>query len=587
MDNGDMSSLNLKRAPWVIAFALIVIGGLLLNLRLVNIYEFSGATGTFYPDYAAWATESGPLQIGLKLWHTDFSPTTLHVYADDCLEELKINGLQVDLGGRSQGARCDYARGLELDLGEYIVPGENMFDILVENGGGSGGILITNPSGDLWIYLFGGVFLAGIVYFIWLVLKKLSWPVALRMLVVGALLLRLLYVFYTPLEARSHDLDGHLEYINYITLYGSLPLPSDCWECHQPPLYYLFSAVVVRGFDIFTTVDPYLGLRLVSVVFSMVLVVTGIAALRLWLKNKHHWQFLAGFLFAFWPAAIVHSASVNNDMLWYALWGLGWFGLSWWWFHPHRRLGLDVAVAAAILAALAKTSGALLVGIVLAGIWGKKIFHKSKDVSWVMAIGLAFVMGAALLLPHLNKLNQADDALLGQTNLTREELFVGSELYQFVGFDFGAYLQRPFTNPFSDEAGRKYVWNYFFKTGLFGQFEYQAPWVEQLAVMMSVVSLPLLAIVFLQALISWRRLWLPVLGLLASILVIVPMRYSHDIPPMGDFRYVLPVIWYFAFFLAEFGYHLPKAGQLIIKGMILLFAGGSIAFFLSLYVAAL
>ena len=40
------------------------------------------------------------------------------------------------------------------------------------------------------------------------------------------------------------DRDGHLYYIDYIQQKKALPLADEGWQTYQPPLYYLFGAVV-------------------------------------------------------------------------------------------------------------------------------------------------------------------------------------------------------------------------------------------------------------------------------------------------------------------------------------------------------
>jgi len=46
------------------------------------------------------------------------------------------------------------------------------------------------------------------------------------------------------------DAKGHKEYVSFILEKGRLPLPSDGWEMHQPPLYYFFGAMLLKGLNV-------------------------------------------------------------------------------------------------------------------------------------------------------------------------------------------------------------------------------------------------------------------------------------------------------------------------------------------------
>src|SRR5687768_7113857 len=76
---------------------------------------------------------------------------------------------------------------------------------------------------------------------------------------IGAML-RVGYTAATPLEIRSYDWHGHLEYLTYVLQEWRIPFDSMGWEMHQAPLYYfvaagvhlLFSGESLRGLQLFS-----------------------------------------------------------------------------------------------------------------------------------------------------------------------------------------------------------------------------------------------------------------------------------------------------------------------------------------------
>ncbi len=70
------------------------------------------------------------------------------------------------------------------------------------------------------------------------------------MLVVGVLLRILLWIV-TPYDLAYDD---HLDVVLRIEAGGTLPRPDECWQCYQPPLFYLVGAGVHRAATVFSGV---------------------------------------------------------------------------------------------------------------------------------------------------------------------------------------------------------------------------------------------------------------------------------------------------------------------------------------------
>ena len=63
-----------------------------------------------------------------------------------------------------------------------------------------------------------------------------GWPLAL------AGLLAAQCVVQTPPSIRQHDVEGHREYVDFVSTHVGLPAVQQGWETWQPPLYYFLAA---------------------------------------------------------------------------------------------------------------------------------------------------------------------------------------------------------------------------------------------------------------------------------------------------------------------------------------------------------
>jgi tetratricopeptide (TPR) repeat protein len=112
------------------------------------------------------------------------------------------------------------------------------------------------------------------------------------------------------------DFRHHLDYIAYIQDHGSLPLADKGWEMHQPPLYYVAAAALLRLFHL-GVFDPKAVLVLST--FSLVLAISQVllilGCLRL-LFPKNLGVQAAGLLLAvFLPAHFYLFHYISNETL--------------------------------------------------------------------------------------------------------------------------------------------------------------------------------------------------------------------------------------------------------------------------------
>ena len=84
--------------------------------------------------------------------------------------------------------------------------------------------------------------------------KKLNSTNITNIIIIIGILLRTMYIIYTPITVRQHDVDyfnyeGHLSYIN--TIYKTSKLPStNSGQYYHPPLHHIISATYLHANDL-------------------------------------------------------------------------------------------------------------------------------------------------------------------------------------------------------------------------------------------------------------------------------------------------------------------------------------------------
>ncbi len=131
-----------------------------------------------------------------------------------------------------------------------------------------------------------------------------------------AISLRLLLYAANPPE---NSFDDHFEPIFLIMNEGKLPPKDACWECFQPPVFYLISAAIGKGFAVTSDTDSAMKLfHFLPFLYG----VLNICVIYLILKRVNVSDFartLAFGMVCFLPRHIYMSAMHTNDTLSYLL----------------------------------------------------------------------------------------------------------------------------------------------------------------------------------------------------------------------------------------------------------------------------
>jgi hypothetical protein len=109
---------------------------------------------------------------------------------------------------------------------------------------------------------------------------------------------------------------GHEDYIRRIAKSRRIPSPDACWECHQPPLYYLAAAVVYRIAARFPSRDPFKAVGVLSILFAVGFLIFGERVLRLEITQRPVY-YVCLCLLVFWPLQTVLANRIGNDVPYY------------------------------------------------------------------------------------------------------------------------------------------------------------------------------------------------------------------------------------------------------------------------------
>lgn len=196
------------------------------------------------------------------------------------------------------------------------------------------------------------------------------------------------------------DRDGHQQYIDYILQKKALPLADQGWQMYQPPLFYVFSALIIGPLGWTASADSaLLALRAFSVVTGMVHLVLIFLCLRRMFPDQPRRQIVGLLLAGFLPAHLCLSHHIANESLAALFVTLAlYFSLRLLRAETRAR-GLAIAVGVCLgLALLTKFSALLALPVILGALgWREVQSLKSKVQSLGTGVGsLASVASGSL-----------------------------------------------------------------------------------------------------------------------------------------------------------------------------------------------
>ncbi|MCL2259768.1 MAG: hypothetical protein FWC15_00265 [Fibromonadales bacterium] len=473
----------------------------------------------------------------------------LNIIPDNCIQEILINGEKFPLDGID--GICDYHKGVHFDFSKYVKKGMNHFEFRMQNHTGPGGMRIGMPyTGARSLSFAHYVFALLLLLAIALILRKFEFKfVAISIILLG-ILARLIVYTYTGPAQNSYDTYGHLDYIQIIAEEKRLPKGNECWQCYQPPLYYIAFAVVKNAADWY---EPSLTNRIMqqcNLLLSFMCVAFGVALILNLLGNNTRAHLIAT-VSVLWPGFALVAPHISNDILFYttSLFCML-FAQRYW--RTHKSSDMLLASIGAAIALAAKSNGLVILAAwaiiyIACAMRSLKIGSLRALLASVLIVALSIGLSHHKMVVNLfvNKNLNLVDNIGGMPDFLKVENKAGNYLY----FDLKDYLLTPYADPYNDKGGRHYFWNYALKTSLFGEYkQWDSPVGHIFATALSVLALLIFIFALWGVMHARFKDFPPMIFAIFLFAALIYFRISYPYTSSGCFRYIYPAVFPLVYF---------------------------------------
>lgn len=296
---------------WIIAIGIFLL--LYLQISGLTIREDVGGRvfGQIYPSIKSQTEIGYQGVIRKRWWHREW----VRIVPDDCVRMIIVNDVQLDLGYLPDEQLCNWGVGFDYPLGRYLEDGENRVIVSISDVGGTYTLDIAQTPRVRNIQLLILVCIGVLI-----ILETKSLPLLNHLsklergILITAIVLRVVYLFYTPHDVRAYDVQGHKEYIEWIAKHWWLPKPEDCIFCHKPPLYYLLTGWLWAILSKFRANWEMLQWWQLLINIGFVYYTMKIVNHNVEGKYKRLMVLVPGLLL---PSAVVHSVRISTEPLYY------------------------------------------------------------------------------------------------------------------------------------------------------------------------------------------------------------------------------------------------------------------------------
>lgn len=404
---------------------------------------------------------------------------------------------------------------------------------------------------------------------------KLTMEHLIMLCILGGLVMRMGYAFYTPFHVRSHDLGaisfddaGHAAYIYHLLENHKLP-DSYSGQFYHPPLFHFLAFIFV---NLFAKVHPeadintlYEVIKLVSC-FASCSVLFLIRSLCRELKCKPEMTCIIIALIAFCPNFYLLAGRVNNDSVAVA-WMVFSFTMLVKWYHSRKfsqLIGMAVGIGLGMMtklnvAILAFVAGPVMLYVLWQAVREKK--WKGLFVQYCIFIAVCAPLGLwysirnyiLFKMPFGYVLNL--DVYGAETVIDKLGGSNGSSFFKrFLSLPWKEFLTTPYCNPDKDYSIPLYI----VRSSLFGEFQFEN--MDRIALQLVFVNfiLILLSIAAMIAVVWKGKKLDPMLrygcGIWWLVFMISYMMFNIKYPYgcTMDFRYIVPAVITGSIFLAAF-----------------------------------
>lgn len=580
---GNRGSLETRRGPYrillSIALLLLSLWGLMsiaaLQDPIISDVQLSINEREFTPARLPLRQNiSGAYRVTMSFNPRNQSSYAVQIIPDDELLALSVNGEPVSLAAYSRNQLRDYNRGIILTLQDLRSNEDNLLEFSLTNSSNPAGLAVRplhSSSPLAMLGVFAALLLAGYALYRHIKLTPMQ-----RLMFIVGIVASLIYLLHTDPRTRTFDVyegGGHRDYIHYLINERAPPPPGEGWEYHQPPLYYLIAAVANAGIAPADLHSDYWG-QLLALWFWCIFLVASLGTLNRSLGKRGWALLLASISVCLWPAGLIHSIRIGNDVPLYAFYALAFYYCVVWW---KSRASNDLFWAAiwASAALLTKSNALAIWGVIgiLYLVESYRLFSKpanplarKKIITNFVILAVCFVVTLALnfgdnIWHYLE--GRSEDWLLSNVSTTiNARLRVANEPFNYLVFDLATFLKYPFISTWDDIYGRQYFWNFVWRSALSSEFSFRG---EALAVWGSVNGVLLLIMlagiclygIQQQTLLTRGEIHralmrnLPwYLALVLPFLLLLAYRIKVPLSCNTDFRYIYPVLLPLLFFSA-------------------------------------
>lgn len=542
-----------------------------------NPNEHRAITLPFSEDFV------GRYTVTINVENITSTSQEFRIIPDDEVVAIRLNGQNVALDNIPISDRRNYGSGFLMQFEKLNPDQTNLFEFDLVNESNPTGFRLEATQKLSQIQFFA-IFILLSVFAVFLSRHLKISRLQFLFLLIG-LIVSLTYLSKTDSRTRTFDVyegGGHKDYIEHLITQHSFPNPGEGWEYHQPPLYYLIGAAAKTLGHIPKTANDLWG-QLLALYFWVIFLVSGLACLNIAFRIPKWPLLISSIALCLWPAGIIHSIRLGNDLALYAFYTLSFFYTLKWW----------------------KTRASIQ--LFWASLWmGASLLTKSNGLAMTATIGILFLLHMALIFQHKEHFQAKKKKLLRDLFIltgvftTAFLLNFGDNIYYYLKgtssdwllsnvsqsinsglkvnnapanyliFDLATYLQHPFISTWDDISGRQYFWNFVWRSSLSSEFSFQGNVLRYWGISNGVFLLLALmgtCIYFLQKqpltsrasfiLAAYKNLpW--VLTLVLPFILLLAYRIKVPLSCNTDFRYIYPVLINILFF-ACLAWKKPKA----------------------------
>ena len=392
------------------------------------------------------------------------------------------------------------------------------------------------------------------------ILKKNNYKKIMIMVIIMGIILRIIYITYTPITQRQHDMEkevGHLAYIETIYETGKLP-EHNKWQFYQQPLHHIISAGWLKinekiGVDLQTAEE---GIQILTAIYSVAIIIISYFILKeLGIDDKL--KLLIITIIAVHPTFIILSGSINNDILMIMLTLFGILYLIKWYKNSSMKNTIILAVATGLIA-LTKISGTIIAVPILYVFMNKfwkdyfteknrKMTIKKYVLECVIFGIIALGIGLSYSIRNLLLFNQS----IFYVPKAGKAVYCGDRNF----FDRFNLFSKEWLEIFAYPVGDCNLWAYLVKSSLFGEYHLERVNVIAVAMLVLNIAIIIISLICLIKVLKTKgkslELKMIIVFYFTQILMFIYSNIKMPYACTMDFRYIVPTILFGMIFIAE------------------------------------